>query len=46
MPLLFQILASGSKGNSILICSPQTRILLDAGTSGRELAQRLDRTCA
>ncbi|MCK8602357.1 MBL fold metallo-hydrolase [Desulfoferrobacter suflitae] len=42
MPLYFQILASGSKGNSILICSAATRVLLDAGLSGKELARRMD----
>ncbi len=44
MPLFFQVLASGSKGNSILVCSPKTRILMDAGLSGRELARRLEKT--
>ena len=42
MGLVFQLLASGSKGNSILVCSATTRILLDAGLSGKELARRLD----
>ncbi len=46
MPLLCQVLASGSKGNSILVCSPRTRILVDAGTTCRELVRRLDGTCA
>lgn len=41
MSLVFQLLASGSKGNSILVCSATTRILLDAGLSGKELARRL-----
>jgi len=44
MPLFCQVLASGSKGNSILVCSPETRILVDAGLSGKELANRLQRT--
>jgi phosphoribosyl 1,2-cyclic phosphodiesterase len=44
MPLLFQSLASGSKGNAILVCSQKTRILLDAGLSARELVNRLQRT--
>ncbi len=44
MSLFFQVLASGSKGNSILVCSPKTRILVDAGTSCKELSRRLDRT--
>jgi phosphoribosyl 1,2-cyclic phosphodiesterase len=41
MPLLVQLLASGSKGNSLLVCSPKTRVLVDAGLSGREIARRL-----
>lgn len=44
MSLLFQVLASGSKGNSILVCSQKTRILVDAGISCKELVRRLDRT--
>ena len=44
MSLLFQVLASGSKGNSILVCSQKTRILVDAGMSCKELARRLDKT--
>lgn len=44
MSLFFQVLASGSKGNSILVCSGRTRILVDAGLSGKELASRLDKT--
>lgn len=44
MPLFFQTLASGSKGNAILIGSPKTQILLDAGLSGKELTRRLDQT--
>ena len=46
MPLYFQVLASGSKGNTILVCSPKTCVLLDAGLSGKELSRRLDRTPA
>lgn len=42
MSLYFQVLASGSKANAILICSPNTRILLDSGLSGKELVRRLD----
>lgn len=41
MGLFFQLLASGSKGNSILVCSAATRILVDAGLSGKELTRRL-----
>jgi phosphoribosyl 1,2-cyclic phosphodiesterase len=36
------LLASGSKGNSILVESGQTRILIDAGISARELRKRLE----
>lgn len=36
------LLASGSKGNSILVESGQTRLLIDAGISARELRKRLD----
>lgn len=42
MSLYFQVLASGSKGNSILVCSAKTRVLLDAGLSGKELVRRMD----
>lgn len=44
MPLRFQTLASGSKGNAILVCSHKTRILVDAGLSARELGRRLQQT--
>ena len=44
MPLLFQTLASGSKGNAILVCSHKTRILLDSGLSAKELVRRLELT--
>jgi phosphoribosyl 1,2-cyclic phosphodiesterase len=37
-----QPLASGSKGNSVLISTPRTRILLDAGLKRGELQDRLD----
>jgi phosphoribosyl 1,2-cyclic phosphodiesterase len=36
------LLASGSKGNSILVESGQTRLLIDAGLSARQLRNRLD----
>ncbi|MDY0040977.1 MAG: MBL fold metallo-hydrolase [Desulforhabdus sp.] len=42
MPLCFQVLSSGSKGNAILVCSARTRILVDAGLSGKELVRRMD----
>jgi phosphoribosyl 1,2-cyclic phosphodiesterase len=35
------VLASGSKGNSTLVCSSKTRILVDAGLSCRELLKRM-----
>ena len=35
------LLASGSKGNSVLVESGQTRILVDAGLSAKELRKRL-----
>ncbi len=35
------LLASGSKGNSLLVESGQTRLLVDAGLSARELRNRL-----
>ena len=37
----FTILASGSKGNSSIISSSRTRILVDAGLSCRELYRRM-----
>ncbi len=36
------VLGSGSAGNSILVAAGSTRILVDAGFSGRELVRRLD----
>lgn len=36
------VLASGSKGNSIYIEEGHTRILIDAGLSGREISRRLE----
>jgi len=36
------LLASGSKGNSLLIESGRTRLLIDAGLSARELRKRLE----
>ncbi|GAM09998.1 putative metallo-hydrolase YycJ [Geobacter sp. OR-1] len=35
------LLASGSKGNSVFIEAGETRILVDAGCSGREICKRL-----
>jgi len=37
----FTVLASGSRGNSAVICGGQTRILVDAGLSCRELFRRM-----
>src|ERR1700728_3140201 len=37
----FTVLASGSKGNSTVVCGGQTRILVDAGLSCRELFRRM-----
>jgi len=36
------LLASGSKGNALLIASGRSRLLIDAGLSARELCRRLD----
>jgi len=38
----FSVLASGSRGNATLVCTESTRILVDAGLSGRELGRRLN----
>jgi phosphoribosyl 1,2-cyclic phosphodiesterase len=38
------VLASGSKGNSTIIASSRTRILVDAGLSCRELMKRMQAT--
>ena len=37
----FSVLGSGSGGNAILVCGGETRMLVDAGLSGRETARRL-----
>jgi len=37
----FTVLASGSKGNSTVVCGGRTRILVDAGLSCRELFKRM-----
>lgn len=39
--LEFSVLASGSSGNALYIQSQTTRLLLDAGISGKQLQQRL-----
>lgn len=46
MPLLCRVIASGSKGNAVLVCSPTTSILVDAGLSAKELVRRLDQAPA
>ena len=43
MGLKIQVLASGSKGNCIWICSERTQILIDAGLSGAEITRRLNK---
>jgi phosphoribosyl 1,2-cyclic phosphodiesterase len=35
------VLASGSKGNSTVVASAETRVLIDAGLSCRELMRRM-----
>lgn len=37
----FSVLASGSSGNSVYIETEQTKLLVDAGLSGKQLANRL-----
>ncbi|MGA9172441.1 MAG: MBL fold metallo-hydrolase, partial [Thermoactinomyces sp.] len=37
----FSVLASGSTGNSLFIESDKTRILVDAGLSGKQLEERM-----
>ncbi|MDX1764095.1 MAG: MBL fold metallo-hydrolase, partial [bacterium] len=37
----FSVLASGSSGNAIFVESDRTRLLVDAGLSGKELTRRL-----
>jgi len=42
MGLRFNVLGSGSSGNSTLVSDGVTNILVDAGLSGKEIARRLD----
>jgi phosphoribosyl 1,2-cyclic phosphodiesterase len=42
MSISLQVLASGSKGNAALVCSAKTRLLVDAGLSGKELVRRME----
>jgi phosphoribosyl 1,2-cyclic phosphodiesterase len=39
----FSVLASGSSGNSLFIESDRLRVLVDAGLSGKQMAERLER---
>ena len=41
MAVRLTVLASGSKGNSTIVASSRTRILVDAGLSGRETFRRI-----
>ena len=41
MAVSLSVLASGSRGNCALVASSSTRILVDAGLSGRETFKRL-----
>ncbi len=41
LTLAFEVLASGSKGNAILVSSTHTSILIDAGLSAREVLRRM-----
>ncbi|MDP9727873.1 phosphoribosyl 1,2-cyclic phosphodiesterase [Alicyclobacillus tengchongensis] len=43
--LSVSVLASGSSGNAIYISTEQTRLLLDAGISGKQISQRLATAC-
>ena len=40
--LKLAVLGSGSSGNSALVCHEDTRILVDAGLSARQLSTRLE----
>ncbi len=42
MSFRVHVLGSGSRGNSILLETSETRILIDAGFSGRQIERRLD----
>ncbi len=45
MAVSVTVLASGSRGNSALVCTSGTRLLVDAGLSCRELMRRMLRCC-
>ena len=38
----YGLLASGSKGNALLVVNGRSRLLIDAGLSARELSRRLE----
>jgi phosphoribosyl 1,2-cyclic phosphodiesterase len=42
MPVELCVLASGSSANCVYLATPTTRILIDAGLSGKATAERLD----
>lgn len=42
MALVFQVLASGSKGNAIYVAGGSTSLLVDAGLSAKEIGRRMD----
>lgn len=44
MTLAFEVLASGSKGNAVLVSTARTCILIDAGLTAREICHRLQTT--
>ena len=37
----FTVLGSGSTGNSVLICTDKTKVLVDVGLSAKETLRRL-----
>ncbi len=41
MEFRFQILGSSSSGNCALLCTPECKVLIDAGFSAREIGKRL-----
>ncbi|MEO1863192.1 MAG: MBL fold metallo-hydrolase, partial [Verrucomicrobiia bacterium] len=41
MPTRFTVLGSGSAGNASFLETDQTRLLIDAGLSGRQIRLRL-----
>ncbi len=42
MALVFQVLASGSKGNAVYVAGGSTALLVDAGLSAKEIMRRLE----